>query len=111
KVVGTANGIANFAPLQAGQSWGGIATQSGGSVDIAYATIDHASIPVACIAGTALCKIDHSSLQNFSSSGIQISAPASFTYVKVANGAGDGILVSTQPGQVVTITDSTFTQT
>ncbi len=110
KVQGTAAQGVKLEPATT-SSWGGILAKSGGSVDLAYASITNTVVPLGCEAGATLCKADHVAISKFTGYGMDIKSAATLSYVKVEQGGSDGIYASTVAGQTVSISDSTFRTT
>ncbi len=108
RVQGTAASGVKLQPIQQGGSWGGISVTSGGSLDLAYATLDQGLTPISCAQGALLCKADHTALTNYTGVGMLISAPATFTYCRVEKGGSDGISVNAAAAELVIVTDSSF---
>jgi hypothetical protein len=110
KVAGSATAGVKLAPNPTPGNWGGIAVDSGGSLDLAFAEIDFAETGLICSGGAAQCKADHVKILHYSSSGLSIQSSASFSHLTVdADGlGGGGIEMSAGAGDTVTITDSVF---
>jgi len=107
-VQGTSAMPVKFVPETAMGSWGGLSVKSGGSLDVAYATVDYAVTPLSTLAGATLVKLDHTNLTHYTGVGAQIGSAATFTYVRVEFGGSDGITVNAGAADTVTITDSIF---
>lgn len=110
-VQGTQAMPVKLTPAAAMGSWGGISVKSGGSLDVAYATIEYAVTPLASLAGAQLVKLDHTQLLHYTGVGAQIGSAATFSYVRVEFGGSDGITVVAGANDLVTITDSIFHST
>lgn len=110
RVQGTAQQGVKLEPATT-MAWGGITAKSGGSVDLAYATISNTVVPLGCEAGTTQCKLDHVSINKFTGYGIDVKDNAAFSYIRVENGGADGIYANIVAGKTITVTDSVFRTT
>jgi hypothetical protein len=108
---GTSTSPVLFQSVQQGTAWGSLLVESGGSIDLTYADIEYANVPISCATGAVKCTADHTKLEHFSGQGMMIAADATFTHMDVELGGSDGISFQGSAGQTVTITDSIFHST
>jgi hypothetical protein len=110
KVMGTAQAQVLFNPTATSSTWNGIIIGSGGSGDIAYATIDTTTTSVTCSAGAVLCTVDHSLLNHFTAASMTFQAAGTLSYSKADNGGAnaDGLISTAPAGALVTVTNSIF---
>ena len=105
---GTSASPVLFQSVQQGTAWGSLLVESGGSIDLTYADIEYANVPISCATGAVKCTADHTKLEHFSGQGMMIATSATFTHMDVELGGSDGISFQGTAGQTVTITDSIF---
>jgi hypothetical protein len=110
KIVGSAAGGVKLGPNPMPGSWSGIAVDSGGSVNVAFAEIDYAQTGLSCAAGAVACSADHLKVLHYSSTGLSVQSAATLSHVTVdaEDFGGGGIEIAAGASDTVSITDSLF---